>query len=93
MKEAYRVLKQDRLAAIFYGWGAVDKFFAEWRQAGFYPVGHIVFRKDYAPKSRMVRYQHKQAYLLTKGKPPLPLVSGYKSNRFNWLRIPSKSLS
>jgi hypothetical protein len=41
----------------------------------------------------MVRYQHKQAYLLTKGKPPLPLVSGYKSNRFNWLRIPSKSLS
>jgi site-specific DNA-methyltransferase (adenine-specific) len=72
MKEAYRVLKQDRLAAMFYGWSAVDKFFAAWREAGFYPVGHIVFRKDYASRSRMVRYQHEQAYLLAKGKPPLP---------------------
>jgi DNA modification methylase len=47
MREAYRVLKQDRVAVMFYGWSAVDKFFAAWRQAGFYPVGHIVFRKDY----------------------------------------------
>jgi site-specific DNA-methyltransferase (adenine-specific) len=72
MREAYRVLKQDRVAVMFYGWNAVDKFFAAWRQAGFYPVGHIVFRKDYASKSRLVRYQHEQAYLLAKGKPPLP---------------------
>jgi hypothetical protein len=72
MKEAYRVLKQDRLAAMFYGWNAVDKFFAAWREAGFYPVGHIVFRKDYASKSRLVRYCHEQAFLLAKGKPPLP---------------------
>ena len=72
MKEAYRVLRQDRVAAMFYGWNAVDKFFAAWLEAGFYPVGHIVFRKDYASKSRLVRYQHEQAYLLAKGKPPLP---------------------
>ncbi|MGC2161495.1 MAG: DNA methyltransferase [Silvibacterium sp.] len=72
MKEAYRVLKQDRLAAMFYGWSAVDKFFAAWREAGFYPVGHVVFRKNYASKSRLVRYQHEQAYLLAKGRPPLP---------------------
>jgi DNA modification methylase len=72
MKEAYRLLKQDRLAVMFYGWSAVDKFFAAWRGAGFYPVGHVVFRKDYASKRRLVRYQHEQAYLLAKGKPPLP---------------------
>jgi DNA modification methylase len=72
MKEAYRVLKQDRLAVMFYGWSAVDQFFAAWRDAGFYPVGHLVFRKDYASRSRLVRYFHEQAYLLAKGKPPLP---------------------
>lgn len=72
MKEAYRVLKQDRIAIMFYGWGAVDKFFAAWREAGFYPVGHLVFRKDYASRSRLVRYFHEQAYLLAKGRPPLP---------------------
>ena len=72
MQEAYRALKQNRLAAMLYGWQAVDKFFAAWREAGFYPVGHIVFRKEYASKSRLVQYHHEQAYLLAKGRPPLP---------------------
>jgi site-specific DNA-methyltransferase (adenine-specific) len=72
MKEAYRVLKQDRLAVMFYGWTAVDKFFSAWREAGFQPVGHLVFRKSYASKCRLVRYQHEQAFLLAKGRPPLP---------------------
>lgn len=72
MQEAYRVLKQDRLAVMFYGWQAVDKFFAAWREAGFYPVGHIVFRKEYASKRSLVQYRHEQAYLLAKGRPPLP---------------------
>lgn len=72
MKEAYRVLKQDRMAVMFYGWSKVDAFFAAWKDAGFHPVGHIVFRKDYASKRRLVQYQHEQAYLLAKGKPPLP---------------------
>ena len=72
MKQAHRVLKQNRLAVMFYGWTAVDKFFAAWREAGFQPVGHLVFRKDYSSKSRLVRYQHEQAFLLAKGRPPLP---------------------
>lgn len=72
MQEAYRVLKQNRLAVMFYGWQAVDKFFDAWREAGFYPVGHIVFRKEYASKRRLVQYRHEQAYLLAKGRPPLP---------------------
>jgi len=42
IKEACRVLKQDRLAVVFYGWRAVDWFFAIWHGAGFYPVGHIL---------------------------------------------------
>jgi DNA modification methylase len=72
MKQAHRILKQDRLAVMFYGWTAVDKFFAAWREAGFQPVGHLVFRKDYVSKTRLVRYQHEQAFLLAKGRPPVP---------------------
>jgi adenine-specific DNA-methyltransferase len=72
MAEAYRVLKQDRSAVMFYGWTKIDAFFAAWRKAGFHPVGHIVFRKSYSSKSRFLRYQHEQAFLLAKGRPPLP---------------------
>lgn len=72
MAEAYRVLKQNRVAVMFYGWTKVDAFFEAWRSAGFQPVGHIVFRKSYSSKSRFLRYQHEQAFLLAKGRPPLP---------------------
>ncbi len=72
MAEAYRVLKQNRVAIMFYGWTKVDAFFEAWRSAGFQPVGHIVFRKNYSSKSRFLRYQHEQAFLLAKGRPPLP---------------------
>ncbi len=72
MREAYRVLKMDRVAIMFYGWTKVDEFFTAWKGAGFQPVGHIVFRKTYSSKSRFLSYQHEQAYLLAKGRPPLP---------------------
>lgn len=72
MREAYRVLKQDRVAIMFYGWTKVDMFFDAWKDAGFQPVGHIVFRKSYSSKSRFFHYQHEQAFLLAKGRPPLP---------------------
>ena len=72
MAEAYRVLKQDRVAVMFYGWTKVDVFFEAWHSVGFQPVGHIVFRKSYSSKSRFLRYQHEQAFLLAKGRPPLP---------------------
>lgn len=72
MMEAFRVLKQDRVAVMFYGWTKIDAFFEAWRGAGFQPVGHIVFRKSYSSKSRFLRYQHEQAFLLAKGRPPLP---------------------
>ncbi len=72
MRAAYRVLKQDRVAIMFYGWTKVDAFFGAWKDAGFQPVGHLVFRKTYSSKSRFFSYQHEQAYLLAKGRPPLP---------------------
>jgi DNA modification methylase len=72
MREAYRVLKQNRVAVMFYGWTRVDEFFEAWRSAGFQPVGHVVFQKRYSSKSRFLRYQHEQAYLLAKGRPPVP---------------------
>ena len=72
MAEAYRLLKQNRVAVMFYSWNRVDKFFDAWKDAGFQPVGHIVFRKTYSSRSRFLSYQHEQAYLLAKGRPPLP---------------------
>jgi DNA modification methylase len=72
MAEAYRVLKQNRVAIMFYGWTKIDVFFDAWKEVGFQPVGHIVFRKTYGSKSRFLRYHHEQAYLLAKGRPPLP---------------------
>ncbi len=72
MAQAYRILKQNRLMLCFYGWTKVDEFFAAWKDAGFHPVGHIVFRKEYSSKSRFLSYRHEQAYLLAKGRPPLP---------------------
>ena len=72
MREAYRVLRQDRVAVMFYGWAKIDVFFAAWKDAGFRPVGHIVFRKSYSSQTRFLGYRHEQAYLLAKGRPPLP---------------------
>jgi DNA modification methylase len=57
---------------MFYGWTKVDAFFEAWRSAGFQPVGHIVFCKNYSSKSRFLRYQHEQAFVLAKGRPTLP---------------------
>lgn len=68
----HRVLKQDHFMISFYGWTQVDKFFMAWRSAGFRIVGHLVFRKPYTSKSRFLKYQHEQAYLLAKGNPAMP---------------------
>lgn len=80
MAEAFRVLKNNRLMLCFYGWPRAEKFLEAWREAGFRPVGHLVFRKSYTTKATdFLKYQHEQAYLLAKGRPammgsPLPDV-------------------
>ena len=70
--QMYRVLKPDACAISFYGWPKIDLFSSAWRRVGFRMGGHIVFRKPYASQSAYVQYRHESAYLLLKGKPPLP---------------------
>lgn len=73
--EMYRVLKRDRFLLCFYGWNKVDRFFAAWKAAGFHPVGHLVWVKDYHSSERFVRYGHESAYLLAKGEPRKPRIA------------------
>jgi site-specific DNA-methyltransferase (adenine-specific) len=70
--ELARVMKRNTCCVSFYGWSAVDRFFAAWRAAGLRPVGHLTFPKRYSSSVRMLRYQHEGAYLLAKGSPSAP---------------------
>lgn len=98
-REVYRVLKPDRFCISFYGWNQADTFLSAWKAAGFSPVGHIVFVKDYDSGQRYLRYQHEQAYLLAKGKPaprPHPLRDvlrfEYSGNRLHPTQKPVSAL-
>jgi adenine-specific DNA-methyltransferase len=70
--DIYRLLKQDSFCVCFYGWNRVDAFFRAWTEAGFQPVGHLVWAKSYASSVRFVEARHEQAYLLAKGRPCKP---------------------
>ncbi len=70
--EIYRVMKQNSFCISFYGWNHVEKFMLAWKQVGFYPVGHIVFKKHYPSSRRFLKRIHESAYLLAKGNPVLP---------------------
>lgn len=70
--EMHRVLKNDSFCVSFYSWNKADSFFRAWRKAGFYPVGHLVWVKDYHSSEQFVRYSHEQGYLLAKGRPEKP---------------------
>jgi adenine-specific DNA-methyltransferase len=74
-EQLYRVLKPDRFCVSFYGWPKADRFLRAWRRAGFRPVGHFVWVKDYHSNERFVRYAHESAYLLAKGEPSKPAVA------------------
>lgn len=70
--DLYRVLKPDSFCVSFYGWNKVDAFFSAWTNAGFRPVGHIVWPKKYASSNSFLQARHEQAYLLVKGRPAKP---------------------
>lgn len=70
--DVYRVLRPNTFCISFYGWNKVDAFFAAWRRAGFYPIGHFVWHKGYASSIGFLRARHEQAYLLAKGRPAKP---------------------
>jgi adenine-specific DNA-methyltransferase len=69
-----QVLKNNRYCISFYGWHKVDAFMAAWREAGFRPRAHFVWPKRYASGQKVVAYCHEQAFLLSKGDPPKPLL-------------------
>jgi len=70
--QIYRVLKNHAFCISFYGWNEVDKFMSTWKSVGFKPVGHLVWHKHYASNSKYLNYRHEQAFLLAKGRPPIP---------------------
>lgn len=88
--ELYRVLKPNSFCICFYGWNRVELFMGAWKQAGFMPVGHLVWRKSYASRTGYLRACHEQAYLLAKGRPRRPgktisdvLPWEYSGNQFH----------
>jgi site-specific DNA-methyltransferase (adenine-specific) len=70
--DVYRVLKPDTFCVSFYGWNRADAFLTAWRRAGFVPVGHLVWQKNYASSRGFLEARHEQAYLLAKGRPAKP---------------------
>ena len=70
--DLHRVLKPDSICVSFYGWNRIDAFFEAWTEAGFRPVGHLVWNKEYASRSGYLQSCHEQAYVLAKGKPAKP---------------------
>jgi len=70
--QMYRLMRPNRFAVSFYGWGSVDKFMTAWKQAGFRIVGHFVFAKHYASRKGYTEARHECAYLLAKGRPDAP---------------------
>jgi len=98
--QIYRVLKPASFCVSFYAWNRVHLFMAAWRDAGFRPVGHIVFRKRYASAARFLRYEHEVAYLLAKGdvQPPAQPIPDviefrYTGNKLHPTQKPTDALT
>lgn len=70
--QIYRVLKPNAYCVSFYGWNAIAAFSSKWSEVGFETIGHIVWPKPYASRSRHLRYQHESAFVLAKGFPTKP---------------------
>ena len=71
-KEIYRVLRTDAYCVTFCGWTAIGKFARAWDDAGFRTPGRIVWTKGYASNAGYAEYRHEAAYVLGKGRPPVP---------------------
>jgi site-specific DNA-methyltransferase (adenine-specific) len=50
--EIFCVLKNDSFCVSFYGWPRAEEFLLPWKNAGFRPVGHIVWTKRSCVESR-----------------------------------------
>lgn len=97
--EMYRVLRPDSLCVSFYGWPQVDVFLSSARAAGFRPVSHFVFLKDYGSRWGYTSGCHEAAFLLAKGRPKRPaapprdvLSREYSENRYHPTQKPVMAL-
>ena len=70
--EIWRLMKPNTLCVSFYGWPYADTFLGIWKSIGFRPVSHLAFVKRQWGLGRFTRGTHETAYLLAKGKPPIP---------------------
>jgi adenine-specific DNA-methyltransferase len=70
--ELFRVMQPDSFAVTFYGWPHADLFVGVFKQVGFRLVSHLAFVKNVWGLGRFTRGQHETAYLLAKGRPPIP---------------------
>lgn len=98
--QIHRVLKPASFCVSFYAWNRIGLFMDAWRNAGFRPVGHVVFRKRYASSTRFLRYEHEAAYLLAKGdvQPPAQPISDviefrYTANKLHPTQKPTTALT
>jgi adenine-specific DNA-methyltransferase len=82
--EIHRVLKDDSFVVTFYGWPHADVFVGTFKQLGFRLVSHLAFVKNVWGLGRFTRSQHETAFLLAKGRPPIPETS--LSDVFEWTR-------
>lgn len=71
-QELYRVLKPNTFCATFYGWPHIDRFMTVWKEAGFRPVSHLVWRKSHCSFEGYTHGFHEVGFLLAKGRPPKP---------------------
>ena len=71
-RELFRVLKPNSFCATFYGWPDVDRFMVFWKQSGFRPVSHLVWKKSHCSREGYTQSFHEVGYLLAKGRPPKP---------------------
>lgn len=70
--EIFRLMKPDTFCVSFYGWPHAELFVAAWKDIGFRLVSHLAFVKNVWGLGRFTRGQHETAYLLAKGRPPVP---------------------
>jgi site-specific DNA-methyltransferase (adenine-specific) len=84
--ELHRVLRDDGLAVTFYGWPHADVFVGAFKRVGFRPVSHLALVKNVWGLGRFTRGQHETAFLLAKGRPPLPAAG--IADVFEWTREP-----
>ena len=66
------MMTPDTFAVSFYGWPHADLFVGAFKEVGFRLVSHLAFVKNVWGLGRFTRGQHETAYLLAKGRPPIP---------------------